>query len=182
MELASPITGPRIYLRHLTLEDATPTYAAWLNDPLVTKFLDTKGVSIAELQAYIAEKNAEPDTLFLGMFENSTDRHIGTIKLDRINQSEKKATVALMIGDTLYWGGGYAKEAIGILAMYAFTALGIHEIYLGTRKDNEAARKAYVKTGFKDISVTPGDPRIAYDPKLYNDIVMVLDTSHAPNQ
>lgn len=145
------LKGERVYLRALTKADATPVYASWLNDGDINKFLATKSATIPELEEYINKKNSQSDALFFGIFLNSNDQHIGTVKLEPIDIVNKKATIAIMIGDKVSWGKGFAKEAMRVLIDYAFRALKIEEINLGVLLQNENAIKVYKKLGFKEV-------------------------------
>src|SRR3989344_5118547 len=143
--------GARIYLRQMTEADATERYVSWLNDPEVNRYLATKSATVPELRAYIASKNSQPDTLLFGIFLKEKDIHIGTIKLEPIDAVNKKATVAIMLGDKQQWGQGLAREALSLLIDYCFKDLQLAEVNLGVVAQNEAAVQTYVKLGFKEV-------------------------------
>ncbi len=144
------LKGERIYLRSMTSADASLVYASWLNDKEVNKFLATKSATVAELEEYISKKNSQSDALHLGIFLKDNDQHIGTVKLEPIDSVNKKATIAIMIGDKASWGKGFAKEAMKVLIDYALKELKIEEINLGVLLQNENAIKAYKKLGFQE--------------------------------
>ncbi len=165
--------GERIYLRTLTEEDANVAYCGWLNDLKVNKFLATKGVTMAELKAYIKDKNSQRDILFLGIFLKNYDKFIGTIKLGPIDLVLRKSNIATMLGDKNYWGQGLTLEAMNLLISYCFKDLKLKEVYLGVIKQNLAAKRVYEKAGFIP-KVGIFDMSVNYDNKKYNQITMSL--------
>lgn len=151
MIFTDKLTGERIYLRSLTADDATQTYADWLCDPQVNRFLATKQATPDELRAYIAKKNSQTDTYFFGIFLKDSDRQIGTIKLEPIDLANRAATIAVMIGDKTCWGKGYNPEAMRLLINFCFQKLGLVEMNLGVRGSHVAAIRSYQKLGFREV-------------------------------
>jgi len=154
--------GERIFVRTLEIVDATERYASWLNDPEVNRFLATKSATVGELRDYIAKKDAQTDALYFGIFLKENDLHIGTVKLEPIDLTGKKATIAIMLGDKTYWGKGLAGEAMKLLINYCFETLGIEEVNLGVVAQNTSAIRSYEKLGFREVKrdfayVTYGD-------------------------
>lgn len=144
------IEGQRIYLRSLSIEDATEEYCSWINNPDINFFLETKKTSIEDLKEYIKAKNNNPNCIFLGIFLNNNDQHIGNLKLEPINFNEKNAIIGLLIGDKNSWGKRYGTEAYKILLKYVFENLELEEILSGAYEDNKAALKVAYKIGFKN--------------------------------
>ena len=151
MIFTGKLIGERIYLRSLTADDATQTYANWLCDPQVNRFLATKQATQDELRAYIDKKNSQSDTYFFGIFLSGSDQHIGTIKLEPIDLTNRVATIAVMIGDKTCWGKGYNPEAMRLLINFCFQELGLVEMNLGVRGQHLAAIRSYEKLGFREV-------------------------------
>src|SRR5258705_1773472 len=97
------IDATRIYLRDVQLTDATARYAAWMNDPDVTRYMETRFAThtVESLREYVSMMRHKPDTLFLAIVLRHGDCHIGNIKLGPIDRVHGLADVALMIGDRL---------------------------------------------------------------------------------
>ncbi len=152
--------------------DATPVYASWLNDEEVNRYLATKSATVDELVKYIALKNEQKDTELYGIYLREGDRHIGTMKLEPIDRTAKKATIAIMIGDKREWGKGLAGEAMQLLIRRCFETLGIEEIHLGVVGANAAAIRAYEKLGFKEVSRKQG--AVVYPNGTFDQIEMTL--------
>ena len=143
------IDGKRIYLRTLTLKDATERYCSWINDQEVNRFLESKRITIDELKKYIQKRISDSNCLFCGIFLKENDIHIGNVKLEPINFMEKKATLGIIIGAKEYWNKGFATESLEIIFNYSFNTLGLDEIDLGVYKENKSAIKTYIKAGFE---------------------------------
>lgn len=143
------IGGHNTDLRPLGEEHATAKYARWLNDPEVNKYLETREVTIDELMAYIAEKNASDNALLLGIFWKENNEHIGNVKLEPIDHETGTATMGILIGEKEYWGKGVATEVTDLIAQYAFETLGLYEVNLGVISENTPAIRVYEKCGFE---------------------------------
>ncbi|MBT5638712.1 MAG: GNAT family N-acetyltransferase [Candidatus Peribacter sp.] len=165
-------TGERLILRTMTEGDATQTYAEWINNPEVNLYLETKSATIEELIAYIEQKDAKDDTLFFGIFLKEEGTHIGTIKLEPIEPEEKKATIAIMIGDKEQWGKGYAGESMQLLINWCFDDLGFEKIELGAIGKNTAAIHAYEKLGFAEVRREVGS--VQYGDEVHDHVLMEL--------
>jgi [ribosomal protein S5]-alanine N-acetyltransferase len=151
---AIKIKGQRIYLRELSEADATVEYCAWLNDKKVNKHLETKQMELKKLKNYVREKKEKKDCIFLGIFLNKSDTHIGNIKLEPIDWEDKTATMGMMIGNKSYWGKGLATEALELLTEWAFKNIDMKTINLGVVGKNMAAIKVYEKAGFNKVKKT----------------------------
>lgn len=165
------LDGERIYLRLMEISDATEEYCGWLKDPRVNRFLVTKSSAVDELRSYIIKKTGQPDILFLGIFLKDDGKHIGTIKLEPIDLTAKKAEIAMMIGDKNFWGKGLIGEAMRLLIGYAFKKLNLKEIELGVVSQNVSAIRAYEKMGFIETGRKLG---VKYGDENYDEIMMVL--------
>lgn len=163
--------GERVYLHKMGESDATTSYASWLNDVEVNKYLATKSATVDELKSYIATKNSQPNTLLFGIFSKEDDGHIGTIKLEPIDTVAKVATIAIMIGDKRYWGKGLAVESMQLLIDYCFSDLGLKEVNLGVLAQNEPAIRAYQKLGFEEAKREIGT--VHYPNGIFDQVTMV---------
>lgn len=170
MHAKHPITGSIVFLRELHEGDASETYAAWLNDPVVNQFLETRSVTVPELKAYIRSKVESPTALFLGIFWKEDGRHIGNIKLEPIDGTKKEATIGILIGDKECWGKGVATEATNLLTEYAFSELALNAVKLGVIPQNAAAIRVYEKCGFHQVEVEKD--AMNHDGVMFDRVVM----------
>ena len=166
------IVGNRVYLRKLSLDDASEEYCRWLNDPEVNKYLETREATIEDLKAYIKMKRESKDTLFMGIFLKENDKHIGNLKLEPIDFEEKKATFSILLGDKNEWGKGIGSEATELIVRYAFNELGLNKVDLGVISENTKAIRSYEKVGFKIIGRVP--KCLDHDGIKYDKIIMEI--------
>lgn len=164
------LTGSIVCLRELSEDDATAEYAAWLNDPEVNKYLETRHVTLPELRDYIRGKKESPTAILMGIFWKENGRHIGNVKLEPINKEKKTATMGILIGDKDYWGKGVATETTNLVTEYAFSDLKLELIELGVIAENAAAIRVYKKCGFETVRVEP--KAMDHDGILYDKVVM----------
>src|SRR4051812_22414423 len=113
--------GDRLYLRGLTAEDAQGNYLRWMNDPEVTRFLESRYQPYTEagLRSYIERVSADPAYVFCAICTKHAHRHIGNIKLGPIDWVHRRAESGLIIGEKDCWGQTYAIEAYKIMARHA---------------------------------------------------------------
>src|SRR5690606_11546907 len=95
------LTGPRIALRALSVEDATPEYLQWLNDPEVLRYRGPKAypTNMDSLRSWL-----ERDTPDMRLAICVEGRHIGNIALNSILWHHGSAELSIMIGARDTWG------------------------------------------------------------------------------
>lgn len=145
------IIGKGIYLRPLRKIDINKRYLSWLNDTLVTKYMETKfnPPTLKDLDNYYEElKNSKSNEMF-AIVTSAKNEHIGNIKLGNINPNHRYADLGIMIGERKYWGKGYGQEACRLLLGYAFKRLNLNKVILGVYENHAAAIRTYQNLGFK---------------------------------
>lgn len=142
----------RFYLRPLTLSDVSARYLGWLSDDQSRRFIQSARVDydIQMLSAYVMEKIHKPDTMFLGIFERTSDAHIGNLKFEPVDKVERYAVLGILIGDPKWRGKRVAEEVIKASADWLKRSFGIREIILGVARENQAAIRAYARIGFRE--------------------------------
>lgn len=164
------IDGTNIYLKILDKENATEEYCDWLNDPIANKYLETRQATVSDLKKYVTEKFEAGDCLFFGIFWKENNKHIGNIKLEPIDFTDKKATLGILIGDKNFWGKGIGTETVNLIADYAFNDLKLGEVNLGVISENKPAIRLYEKCGFKEYGVKAKS--LNHEGVLYDSILM----------
>lgn len=152
-----PLTGAQICLRAVVPEDAAGGYLRWMNDPVITRYLETKAGTHTEasLRDYIHDTSADTSTVFLAIVLREDDRHVGNIKLSSIDRRHLFGEIGIIIGEQDCWGRGLATEAITLLKDYAFTQLGLHKLMAGCYANNVGSARAFEKAGFQTEAVRP---------------------------
>ncbi len=72
----------------------------------------------------------------------------GEIRLDNVNAQDRRATMAIGIGNPALLGKGFGTEAIDLLLNHAFGDMGLHRIGIRVLAYNRRAIRAYEKCGF----------------------------------
>jgi len=162
MRRKTKISTVRFLLRPLTEEDVTTRYLSWLCNEEAKRFIsvaaDTKGLS--DLREYVSARIGRDDILFLGIFERTTELHIGNIKYEPVNSGLGYAIMGILIGDPAYRRTGVTAEVLTHSAHWLMRNRNIRQIVLGVSKDNAAAIRAYEKVGFvfAESPFTPKHP------------------------
>lgn len=137
------LKGKNIYLRALVEDDSKGSYAQWFNDDEVCKgnshHLFPYTVDAARL--YIGGANKQKTMIFLGIIRRKGNLHIGNITLDRINNINRTANLAIVIGNKSCWRKGFSKEAARLICNHGFLALNLNRISCGTLENNIAMCK-----------------------------------------
>ncbi|MCB9233665.1 MAG: GNAT family N-acetyltransferase [Bacteroidia bacterium] len=149
------LAGERLYLRELRPEDAAGNYLAWMNDPEITQFLESRFRSYTEqdLLDYIEVTSQDPNSYPMAICQSVDGRHVGNIKLGPVNTIHRHGDIGIIIGERDCWGKGYATEAIRLLVDFAFEELGLHKVTAGCYSDNPGSAKAFLKAGFVEEGV-----------------------------
>jgi len=144
------IMGERIYLREVRLSDVNENYYRWLNDPDVTRYLETRYIprSLENIRQYVESMDVNPDEIFLAICLKENGMHVGNIKLGPINRIHRFADISLLIGEKSVWRQGIGTEAIRLLANFAFDVLNLNKLRSGCYEDNKGSMKAFLKAGF----------------------------------
>ena len=153
MLLSKPIETADLILRSLDESLARGSYAAWMRDPAVIRYLEVRFAPPGEtrLETFIATMNASDDNLLLGIFPRAEPkRHIGNIKLGPIDRRHKTAPLGIAIGERGYWGRGLATQAIAAVSDHALSALGLDRVEAGFYADNLASQRAFLRAGFAE--------------------------------
>lgn len=169
MKYFKKLLGDRIYLSPRNVEDVEK-FTEWMNDFEVTDYTGRSGeiMSLEGEKKYLLE-NSNPEATF-SIITLEKDELIGTVGLERINHTNRTATLGIFIGDREYLNKGYGTESIRLLLDYGFNYMNLHSIKLQLMSFNERALNCYKKCGFKET----GKIRDNYfiNGKYYDTIVM----------
>ena len=152
------VIGNRLRLRRMRPSDAWGEYVEWMNDPEVTRFLESRfsAYSSEDLEQYILEQKSNPAVLFLAIEEICSGKHIGNVKIGPRHAIHETAELGFLIGVKEYWGKGFATEAIALAVDLAFKSLSVRKITAGCYRNNVASEKVFIKNGFVCESILRG--------------------------
>jgi [ribosomal protein S5]-alanine N-acetyltransferase len=145
------ITGERLYLRQLLLSDAKGPYRFWFNEQ-ETCMGNAHGVfpmSDSSIESYINSLSENKNSLVLAIMLPESNIHIGNISLQSIDYKNRRAEMAIMLGDKNHWGKGYGLEACKMIIKHGFNNLNLHTVYCGTFSNNIGMQKIAKKLGMR---------------------------------
>lgn len=144
------LRGGKITLRQITLQDCTDSYVEWLNDPDVNQYLETRWnrQDIFTIEDFVKSQRDNGHSILFAIINNSTQYHIGNIKIGPINLHHHHADISYFIGDKNLWGKGIATEAIRLVCQFGFEEIHLHRIEAGVYSDAVGSWKALEKNGF----------------------------------
>ena len=137
------ITTERLTLRPLQRDDATVLHA-WLSDPKVMRYWST--LPHQEMDETIRWVELSLTEMAAGRAHDHAvllkERMIGRVTFwqgDEIG----------FFFDPLFWGKGYAREALTAFCRYGFQKLGFAEIRADVDPDNAASLRVLERVGFQ---------------------------------
>lgn len=144
------MTGKRVYLRPLEDSDVSDDYIGWLNDPEVTRYMES-GRSVATtatIKSYLERFQVSSTDFIFAIVDFQTKLHIGNVTLNHINMSHRTVDTAIMIGRREFWNAGYALEAWSLVIEHALDHLELRKITAGAIADNIGSNKVLQRLGF----------------------------------
>ncbi len=145
------IRGRLAALRPIEREDLDALWR-WLNDPAVMYFWAEPALtSRDELESRYQAGGLGGSTgrvhwLLIETLEGEAIGRVGYVDLDRRN---RRAEIAIQIGEPAYWGRGYGRDALVAFLGHLFHELNLHKVWLRVEAFNERARRAYEACGFR---------------------------------
>ena len=146
------LVGQLVNLRALEVTDAERVYR-WVNDRGVTRFTSARyPYSMADEETWLRGMaiNSYGEGVRLAI-DTKAGEHIGVLELRETRSEDRKAELALTIGEKGYWSQGYGTDAVVTLLRAIFGRAGLERVYLHTLEYNERAQKAFRKAGFEDL-------------------------------
>ncbi len=144
------LSGKRVELRVLDLNDDLSAYESWVNDQATTKYLCSGKYPLTQegIRKYIKQFKSGRQIL-LGIFTKKGHRHIGNIALRSIDECNRNADIGLMIGDGGVRGRGFGTEALALMVKHAFFSLNLHRVIAGVVESNVASIRLFERLGFQ---------------------------------
>lgn len=137
-----------IELRPLQENDAE-NILTWVNNPDVVGNIAafaSADFTLEQELAYVRKMRAsDTDKVFSIFHEDGT--YLGQVGLHDLYKGV--ARLAIVIGNTDYFGKGYGGAAIVQALDHAFAELGLHKVYLMVMASNERSRALYSRIGFR---------------------------------
>jgi diamine N-acetyltransferase len=94
----------------------------------------------------------EAKQLRLLIEEKSTKKRIGMIDLFDFNPQHKRAGIGILIHPH-FQENGFASEALSVFINYAFTHLGLHQLYANITTDNSKSISLFTRHKFTNVGI-----------------------------
>lgn len=144
------LEGKKFILRTIERADLTPRYLAWMNDPEVTRYLESgqDGYTMAQLEEYFDSLDDWTHLLF-AIVHKESGLHVGNLSLNQISKTHNRASLGGIIGERGFWGSsGAFVEGMRLLLEHAFKERKFNRIHSGVVIENVPCIVAAIKVGF----------------------------------
>ena len=138
------IRGRGVFLRPVE-ENDYPLIHRWMNHPEIWRYMDYElPVALADVVEDVEQSRREghPYTIVV------ESRPVGRIGLNQFRSRDRICSLYMYIGEPMFWGQGYARDAVMALLTFAFDRWDLHQVELWTLADNSRAIDVYAKCGF----------------------------------
>ena len=149
------LNGKNVNLRALEPEDLEFLYAIENNESFweishtqtpFSKYILRQYLENAHLDIFEAKQ------LRLLIEDTATKNQIGMIDFFDFNPQHKRAGIGILIHPD-FQQKGFASEALSIFINYAFTQLGLHQLYANITTDNAKSISLFTKHKFENIGI-----------------------------
>ncbi len=144
----------------------------WVNDAAVTLYLSQAVAYPASgsdgIRWLEALSRSHTDRVFA--IETLEGRLVGSVGLHAIRWIDRKAELAVMIGERDCWNRGYGSWAVREVLRRGFEEMSLRRIYLRVASDHDAAIRVYRKCGFQSEGLLRKD---RYVGRGYADTLMM---------
>lgn len=142
------IQGRRIRLWALEKFDVARNYQ-WGNDPELIHLtgMNPYPKSLVDLERWF-ETVCVNQSQKLFTIKLQDGEYIGNVDISDIDWRVGHGEVGIVLGEKAYWGQGYGREALDLLADFAFTEMRLHRLEARVLRHNERAQRLFESTGF----------------------------------
>ena len=167
------LTGKLVRLRPLRVADRA-TSVRWRNDPEIRdnvlgyRFPVTEAMEADWVDAVL--KDQSRTRVVLAIEDKADGTFVGFVYLNGIDWFTRNAEFGILIGERSRHGKGLAREALALVAGYAFRDLNLNKIYLRVAAFNARALQLYRNFGFVEEGV---QRQQAFVGGRYHDVVLL---------
>ena len=123
-----------------------PLYYSWRNDPEVAQY-DQSGF-IRPMSFEEVEEWSQRMVEGLTFIAYDGEVPLGTCAFMNLDERNRHAELAIVIGNKDYWGKGFGTEIMKQLLDWGFYGLNLNRLYLHVFSTNKRAIALYEKMGF----------------------------------
>lgn len=149
--MTNQFTSARLSFAPMEVADVSDAYVAWLNDPEISQFLETRHSEQTRESclAFVQGCADDPRSHLFKMVLTETGQHIGNIKIGPVDMTHQTGALSLLIGEASCHGRGLATEAIDAVTGWAFQELGLARVEAGCYDANTGSLRAFIKAGYE---------------------------------
>jgi RimJ/RimL family protein N-acetyltransferase len=158
------IETDRFVLRSLSVDDISPSWAQWLNDPVAARMLNVppQVVDIEELRTRMAAID-QYEKLLLGIFLLGGKHHIGVVRMRFIDQ-RRRAVPGVLIGEPEWRNMGVLNEVANAVGSYLFETFDLEAVVASVPAHNTVMQKYLEDREWKLVRKTLGKAPSATEP------------------
>lgn len=147
--LEKPIlTGEKIVLRPITVDDAAAMFAS-LSDAESVRLTGTQqAFTFAQVQQYCQRVTQADDRADYAITRRADGTYVGEVVLNEIDWENRSASFRIALASQNLFGKGYGTEATRLMVDFGFRTLKLHRIELEVYDFNPRAQHVYEKVGF----------------------------------
>ncbi len=141
------VASKRIYFRPICTNDIDNGWLEWINDPVVNKYLVSRGPITRESLIQYLDDSKPPLVQMFAVCMIENDKYIGNARLSSIDWINRRANYGRLIGRHNLRGKGIGTEVLMLLSYYAFYHLNLNRIETGVFSINVASVRSNEKAG-----------------------------------
>jgi [ribosomal protein S5]-alanine N-acetyltransferase len=126
-------------------------YYQWLDDLSLDLYTERSYFpnNPERMESYYSKAYKNDELILLGIFDNSTNEHIGNITFQNINWINRNAIIAYLLGNASFAGKGIMTDAVLMMLYYGFNKLNFERIGSGVSELHNASKRVLEKSGMK---------------------------------
>ncbi len=142
--------GNRIYLRALEPDDYLVSIK-WRKDEDIMNMVGGPKyyVSSEREKQWVHDSIFNNDKTVLAICLKETDKYIGNVMVQEIDNINRSCHIPILIGDKTEWNKGYATEARMMVLKFVFEERNIERVFAYVLEDNNASLKMHEKCGYQ---------------------------------
>ncbi|MDP9237017.1 MAG: GNAT family N-acetyltransferase [Chloroflexota bacterium] len=166
------IEGTLVNLRARELGDA-PASTRWASDEELLRLMGDRyqqsfAATEASVRSYVAKPLSFDEPRFA--IETKDGRHIGGMRLFNMSAEDRRARLAILIGEPEYQSRGYGSDALRTFMHFVFEEMNLNRLDLDVFAFNARALATYRKLGFVDEGRRRG---AQYSRGAYHDVIIM---------
>ncbi|MCA9954157.1 MAG: GNAT family N-acetyltransferase [Anaerolineales bacterium] len=142
------LTGERVILRPITVDDAKAMFAS-LSDAESMRLTGTQQTfTFEQVQQHCQRISQADDRVDYAITRKEDGAYVGEVVLNGIDSLNRSAGFRIALASEKSFGQGYGTEATRLILDFGFRTLNLHRIDLEVYDFNPRAQHVYEKVGF----------------------------------